>query len=425
VAAPQAVPAAANVSPGQVVDVPLQVSATSQMLCAGRQTVPAGARASAGQVADVPEQVSGASHPLATGRQTVPAAANLSAGHAAEVPVQVSAASQVLVDARQSVVAGANPSAGQALVVPLQVSGTSHTPFALRQTVPSTATASVGQVNDDPLQVSAASQAPFWARQTVPLDAAEQVPTWPARLHTPQPPLQAVSQQTPFAQNPVAHWLFDVHCKAKDPSKNTDVATAAVPLFEPPANRIKLLFRRVAVWPWSALGSDDVAVQVVVPFHTSAEARGALPEDPPATNTCPFSTMADGRSVAVWSCRAAVRVPADEKLPDPEAALKRSVVFSVELPDRPPATSTFPLASAVAVWPSRALESAVRLLQVEVPSKSWTFVTEAVPELPPTTMTLLLSVVFPDTLRRVALWNFTACGIVPVAVYVPAPEDGL
>jgi hypothetical protein len=249
VAAPQAVPAAANVSPGQVVDVPLQVSATSQMLCAGRQTVPAGARASAGQIADVPEQVSGASHPLATGRQTVPAAANLSAGHAAEVPVQVSAASQVLVDARQSVVAGANPSAGQALVVPLQVSGTSHTPFALRQTVPSTATASVGQVNDDPLQVSAASQAPFWARQTVPLDAAEQVPTWPARLHTPQPPLQAVSQQTPFAQNPVAHWLFDVHCKAKDPSKNTDVATAAVPLFEPPANRIKLLFRRVAVWP--------------------------------------------------------------------------------------------------------------------------------------------------------------------------------
>jgi hypothetical protein len=39
----------------------------------------------------------------------------------------------------------------------------------------------------------------------VPLATGEQVPTLPARLQAPQPPLHAVSQQTPFTQKPVAH----------------------------------------------------------------------------------------------------------------------------------------------------------------------------------------------------------------------------
>ena len=189
------------------------------MLSAGRQTVPAAARLSAGQSDDVPVQVSATSHPPAAGRQTVPAGANASAGQAADVPVQVSAASHVPVDARQTVVAGAKPSAGQALVVPSQVSGTSQARSLSRgRPSPAPPRASVGQVSDVPLHFSATSQAPFCARQTVALDAAEQVPTCPVRLQTPHPPLQAVSQQTPLTQNPVAHWLFDVHASENEAS---------------------------------------------------------------------------------------------------------------------------------------------------------------------------------------------------------------
>ncbi|HTB58477.1 MAG TPA: hypothetical protein VLC06_11410 [Polyangia bacterium] len=51
--------------------------------------------------------------------------------------------------------------------------------------------------------------------------------------------------------------------------------------------------------------------------------------------------------------------------------------------------------------------------------------TLAVPELPPTTSTLLFKVPFDDTFRRVAEWNFTAWGMFPVAVQVPVPDEGL
>src|SRR5579871_6813903 len=120
------------------------------------------------------------------------------------------------------------------------------------------------------------------------------------------------------------------------------------------------------------LGSDDVGVQVV-PFQTSADPSAPpVPDEPPATSTCaPFSTIAEGSSVAVWSCRRALRVPAEAQVPEPVAALNSSVVFrvvGVELVDRPPATSRFPFASAVAVWPSQAFESAVRPVHVDTPS---------------------------------------------------------
>jgi hypothetical protein len=75
-----------------------------------------------------------------------------------------------------------------------------------RQTAPSGCTASVGQVSAEPLQVSAMSQAPDAARHTVPLERGLHVPRWPARLQAPQVPvLQALLQQTPFAQKPEAH----------------------------------------------------------------------------------------------------------------------------------------------------------------------------------------------------------------------------
>src|SRR6185437_5906084 len=108
-----------------------------------------------------------------------------------------------------------------------------------RQTVPSAATASVGQVSEVPVQVSATSHASDFARQTVPFDAAEQVPTCPVRLQTPHPPLQAVSQQTPLTQNPVAHWLFEVHDSENEASYRSAAATVVVPL-TPPAIRTML-----------------------------------------------------------------------------------------------------------------------------------------------------------------------------------------
>jgi hypothetical protein len=167
-------------------------------------------------------------------------------------------------------------------------------------------------------------------------------------LHAPQPPLHAVSQQAPFTQNPVGHWLFDVHDRAKDASYKLAVAFVVDPV-APPAMRTMLFESNVAVWFWTALAMAVVALQVLVPFHSSAEASVVDPLDPPTTSTEPFLTMVDGSSVAVWSCLAAVIVPAEAQLPEPDAAVNSCVVLSVVVPDRPPTTRTFPVLSAVAV----------------------------------------------------------------------------
>jgi hypothetical protein len=110
----------------------------------------------------------------------------VSEGHAALNPVQFSATSQMLADGRQTVVGGWKESAGQA--------------------------------SDNPPQFSATSQMPADARQPVPAATGEQVPTLPGRLHAPQPALQELSQQTPLTQNPLAHWLPDVHPSPRDGS---------------------------------------------------------------------------------------------------------------------------------------------------------------------------------------------------------------
>jgi hypothetical protein len=170
------------------------------------------------------------------------------------------------------------------LVIPSQVSATSQIPFCARQTVPRGATASTGQVSDVPLHFSATSQAPFCARQTVVLDAGEHVPTFPDRLQTPHPPLQAVSQQTPFTQNPVAHWLFDVQARANDASYRSAVATVVEP-FTPPAMSTMLLGSTVAVSLCTGAGSALVAVQMLVPFQSSAVPSVLAPLFPPATRT--------------------------------------------------------------------------------------------------------------------------------------------
>ena len=109
-------------------------------------------------------------------------------------------------------------SEGQEADVPEQVSAGSHSPVDVRHVVPEAANASDGQLVDDPLHVSATSQAPFCARQTVPLESAVQAPRWPARLHAPQVPVQALSQQIPLTQNPDAHWLLLLQPRPNEPS---------------------------------------------------------------------------------------------------------------------------------------------------------------------------------------------------------------
>ena len=69
----------------------------------------------------------------------MPPATKMSAGQLAEIPVHVSATSQTPVDARQTVLLDANASAGHADDVPVQVSATSQTPVDARQTVPEAA----------------------------------------------------------------------------------------------------------------------------------------------------------------------------------------------------------------------------------------------------------------------------------------------
>ena len=92
--------------------------------------------ASPGQLADVPGQLSATSHSPPAPRQIDVEDANVSAGQAAPVPVQLSATSQTSATGRQTLVDDAKPSAGQDVLVPVHVSVTSQTPAELRQTTP-------------------------------------------------------------------------------------------------------------------------------------------------------------------------------------------------------------------------------------------------------------------------------------------------
>ena len=109
--------------------------------------------------------------------------------------------------------------------------------------------------------------------------------------------------------------------------------TALVPLF-PPAIRIKPFPNTVAVCDRTAAGSGvDVAVQVLLPFQSSAVASGFVPfEDPPATSTCPLAAIPAGNKVAVWVIRPAVRFPPDGQVADVPLVgiVKTSVVASGE-----------------------------------------------------------------------------------------------
>src|SRR5438094_8404692 len=158
------VPLALKALVGQVVLVPVQVSATShspaparhtapafpaacvqvlvplshwsivQGLAAPVQAVPVRCLASAGQVALVPVQVSAASHSPAAARHTAP---GFPAGcvHVALVPLHTSVV-QGLPSSVQVVPLALKKSVGQAVLEPSQVSATSHSPAAARHAAP-------------------------------------------------------------------------------------------------------------------------------------------------------------------------------------------------------------------------------------------------------------------------------------------------
>lgn len=85
----------------------------------------------------------------------------------------------------------------------------------MRHTVDAGDSTLAGHDSPDPLHVSAGSHWPADARQVVPFASAVHVPSEPARLHAPQPPLHALSQQTPFTQLPDGHWPGDEHPSPK------------------------------------------------------------------------------------------------------------------------------------------------------------------------------------------------------------------
>src|SRR5581483_1665196 len=195
----------------------------------------------------------------------------------------------------------------------------------------------------------------------------------------------------------------------------------------PPANKTLLFGSSVAACPCIGPANAVVGLQVATPSNSSAElSTTPAASVPPAARTCPFETIVGGNRVAVCPCRADVIVPAAVQVPVPLAGSKSNAVATGIPMLLPPAIRTFPLASTVAVWPSRAVASGVRVVHADVPSNTWTEVRlELIPKLPPTTKTLLLSVGLPGTFSRVAVWKRRATAMLATAVQVPVPDDGL
>jgi hypothetical protein len=111
---------------------------------------------------------------------------------------------------------GAVESAGQLVDVPLHDSGKSQSFAGGRQIVPALP-AGCWHVRLDPLHLSAVHGLPS-SEQAVPFAWGEQVPAKLAKLHAPHSPVQAVSQHTPLAQKPDAHWLVVEHDLPRDGS---------------------------------------------------------------------------------------------------------------------------------------------------------------------------------------------------------------
>src|SRR5580700_2143653 len=134
----------------------------------------------------------------------------------------------------------------------------------------------------------------------------------------------------------------------------TSLQKSSSQLLKPPAASTWPSGSRVAVWNWRANFIDPVLAQVpVAGLYSSALVRvlRKLPasqpyawplQPPPATSTWPF-----GSRVAVCPDRATFSAPVGDHLP--VAGLYSSAFVTWRLPCSPPATSTWPLRSSVAV----------------------------------------------------------------------------
>jgi hypothetical protein len=111
---------------------------------------------------------------------------------------------------------GALRSAGQLADAPLHDSERSHTLTAGRHTTPAWP-AGCWHATLNPLHWSAVQGLPS-SLHAVPLTLGEHVPASPDKLHALHSPVHATSQQTPLAQNPVAHCVAVVHGEPREGS---------------------------------------------------------------------------------------------------------------------------------------------------------------------------------------------------------------
>src|SRR5437879_5483724 len=94
-----------------------------------------------------------------------------------------------------------------------------------------------------------------------------------------------------------------------------------------------------------------VAVHIpVAESYSSALVKNVSPSRPPATSTCPF-----GSNVAVCTPRFLVMAPVAVHPPIPVASPYTLPFRALTASSTPPATSTCPFGSNVAVWSQRAL----------------------------------------------------------------------
>src|SRR5262245_16083132 len=190
-----------------------------------------------------------------------------------------------------------------------------------------------------------------------------------------------------------------------------------------------LLSSSTAQWFCLALAIDGVAVQVVEPLNSSADDSVLVPLFPPSTSTVPFATMDVGSTVAVCPKRAVVIVPAADQLPFENPGSKiRAVLRTVE-PFLPPVTRIFPFefGSALAVCCSRGplIDASVENAFCDGSNRN-TDASVAVPLLPPTSRTRLLSCAFDVWISVAVPKRQPAGGIGPiVAAQLPVPDAGL
>src|SRR5450756_1874813 len=203
----------------------------------------------------------------------------------------------------------------------------------------------------------------------------------------------------------------------------------ALLLPRPPATSTLPSGSSVAVWDWRGMGMLPVAVQdPLLGSYSSAEASVGPPPpmSPPGSAVPPAtSTLPSGSSVAVWNMRGVTMLPVavqDPLLGSYSSAEASALLLPVTLLlSVPPATRTLPSGSSVAVWNWRG----VGMLPVAVQdplfgSYSSAEASGGLPPpvsppgtaVPPTTSTL-------PSGSSVAVWNMRGVTMFPVAVQDP------